>query len=101
MFFSGNLKTTSSEQSGKQAASTGQAKLIFDSKGIPEKELHLLKLFLTNLGKINTPISFSLILSLPLSHNPSLMKASLISPPGTARHLQMTSLATLHRNHKC
>ena len=40
-FFSGNLKRTSSEQSGTQAASTGQAIQIFDSKGIPKEALKM------------------------------------------------------------
>ena len=34
MFFSGSLKTTLSEQSGTQAASTTEAKLNFDSYSI-------------------------------------------------------------------
>ena len=53
-----------------------------------------MKLFLTNLGKIQIPIYFSLILSLSPSHNPSLTKVTLISSPGTERHLQLTSLVT-------
>ena len=60
----------------------------------------LIKLFLTNLREMKIPISFSLILSLFLSHthNLFLKKATLISSSGTGRHLQLTSVATLHRN---
>ena len=53
-----------------------------------------MKLFLTNIGHIKILISFSLILSLPFSHNPSLTEATLISSPGTGRYLQLISLAT-------
>ena len=47
------------------------------------------------------PIYFSLILSLSPSHKPSLTKATLISLPGTERHLKLTSLVTSHRNNVC
>ena len=60
-----------------------------------------MKLFLTNLGEIKIAIYFSLVQSLPPSHNRSLMKATLISSRGTGRHLQLTSFVTLHIYNVC
>ena len=61
-----------------------------------------MKLFLANfLGEIKIRIPFSLILSLPFSHNPALKKVTLVSSLGTGRHLQITSLEALLRNHVC
>ena len=67
---------------------------------IPGNQLDLIMLSLTNSGEIKIlnyfPYSFVF-----LSHKPTLIKATLISSPGTGRYLQLTSHATLHSNSVC